>query len=83
MYNGGIDTVFSQKVIQEKSAIFTEILNVFMHNFLCQNVLIFPLYILLSRKIDTFWPKAIDKFWSGSISTVLAQKSHTKNQQYS
>ena len=82
MYNGGIGTVLAQKLIQEKSAKFTEILNVFMHNFLCQNVLIFP-YILLTRKIDRFWSKAIDKFWSGSISTVLAQKSHTKNQQYS
>ena len=46
-----------------------ELFQVFMCNFLCQNVRIFLLYILLTRRIDTFWSSGIDKFWSGGIET--------------
>ena len=38
-----------------------------MHNFLCQNIRIFPNYILLARKINIFW--------SGSISSIRNIKS--------
>ena len=38
-----------------------ELNQVFMHNFPCQEVLIFPLYILLTIQIDTFLFLAIDK----------------------
>ena len=34
-------------------------------------------YILLSKKINTFWFKSIDKFWSEGTRTVLAQKIQT------
>ena len=46
-----------------------ELFQVFKRNFLCQNVRIFLLYILLTRRIDAFWSRGIDKFWSGGIET--------------
>ena len=51
---------------------------VFMHNSLCQNVPIFPLYILLTRRIDTFWSMDIDKFWSGGIEKFWVPKMTQK-----
>ena len=65
---------------------FTKILNYtnFHEQFLLsQNVSIFPLYILLTRRIDTFWCEGITAFWSVGIRTVWYRKSQTKNQQYS
>ena len=44
-----------------------ELYQVFMHNFLYQNVSIILLHIFLTRKINTFW--------SGGISTFEAQNS--------
>ena len=41
-----------------------------MHNFLCPNAQIFPLNILLARRIDTSLSKSIDKYWSGGIETL-------------
>ena len=49
-----------------------------MLNFLDQNVQIFPLYILLTRRINTFWSKGFDKFWSGNMGTFWAQKVKEK-----
>ena len=49
-----------------------------MLNFLDQNVQIFPLYILLTRRINTFWSKGFDKFWSGNMGTFWAQKIKEK-----
>ena len=54
-----------------------------MPNFLYQNVPIFPLYILLTRRIETFWSEGIDTFWSGGTGTAWHRKSQTKNPQYS
>ena len=51
-----------------------ELCQVFMHNLLYQNIRIFALYILLTRRINTFWSKAIDRFWSGDIKTFCVQK---------
>ena len=45
-----------------------------MHKFLCQNFRIFPLYILVTRRIDTFLSKGIEKFWCEDIETYWAQK---------
>ena len=42
-----------------------ELYQVFKHNFLYKNVWIFPLYILLTSRINTFW--------SGGIKTFLSQ----------
>ena len=43
-----------------------------MHNFLCQNVRIFPNYILLlARKINTFW--------SGGISSIRNKSLYALN----
>ena len=53
-----------------------------MHDFLGQNVLIFPLLILLTRITDTFWSEGISTFWSGVIRNVCHRKS-AKIQQYS
>ena len=51
-----------------------ELYQVLMHNFLCQNILISSLYILLIRGINIFW--------SGGIATVRHRKSQTKNWRY-
>ena len=53
-----------------------------MYNFLCQNVPIFPLHILLTIRIDRFWFKGIEKFWLAHISTIWAQKSYNKNMRF-
>ena len=45
-----------------------------MHNFLCKNVWIFPLYIFLTGGINTFWFKGINKFWGEAIETFWVQK---------
>ena len=34
-----------------------------MYNFLCQAVPIFPIYTLLTERIDTFWSRNIDSIW--------------------
>ena len=44
-----------------------------MHNFVCPNVRILPLHLLLTRGIKTFWSKGIDKFCSGGTKTFWAQ----------
>ena len=51
-----------------------ELYQVFMNNFLFQNVPLFLLNILLTRRIVTFWSDGFDTFWSGGIGTVSAQK---------
>ena len=58
-----------------------ELCQVFAHNFLCQKVWLFRLYILLTKIkiIDTFWYKGIEKFWFGGMETFLAKKSYIKN----
>ena len=66
----GIDTVW--KITQEKwqySQRFWAIRSLHL-NFLFQNVQIFPLHILLTKRIDTLW--------SEGISTVWVQKNNTK-----
>ena len=39
-----------------------ELYQLYMHNFLCQNVSILPLYKLLTKKMDTVWPDGINIF---------------------
>ena len=48
-----------------------------MHNFLSQNVWIFPLYILLTRRIDSFWSGGIETFGLG-VWKHLGLKNHTR-----
>ena len=38
-----------------------------MHNLLCQNVPIFLLHTLHTRRINTFWSDGIDIYWSGAV----------------
>ena len=45
-----------------------------MRNFQCKNAPIFLLYILLTRRTDTFWSEGIDTYWYRGIEV---------NQQYS
>ena len=59
-----------------------ELYQAFMHNFLSQNVSIFPIYILLTRRINTFRSKGTDKVW-GSIETFWAQEIIHKIQKFS
>ena len=54
----GYQDILSLKITQEKSTKFTktfELHQVFMYNFQCQNVWIFPNYILHTRKTNKFW----------------------------
>ena len=44
-----------------------------MHNFLYQNICIFPLHALFTRKINILWSKSIDQFLSGGIGTFWVQ----------
>ena len=64
---------------------FELLYQVFMHNFSCQNVPIFPFYIFLTRRIDTFLSEGIDTFCSRVNETVWHRKSLRKidNRQYS
>ena len=39
-----------------------ELCQVFMHNCLCQNILIFPLYLYLTKRIDKLWSKGLTNF---------------------
>ena len=62
-----------------------ELYQVTMHNLLCQSVPMFPLCILLTRRINIFWSESIDTFWPGAIGTVwnIKTKKKKKNRQYS
>ena len=51
---------------------------VFMFNFLCQNAQIFSLYILLTRRINSFWSEDIDTVCSRGIGTFCYRKAQTK-----
>ena len=62
---------------------FLKLYQLFMNNFLSQNVPISSLYILLTKRFDTLWCEGINTFWFGSIGTVWYRKSQKKNQQYS
>ena len=74
---GGIGTVWTQKIKQKIGKTHIEIApyQVFMQNFLCKNVPIFPLYIMLTRKTNTFGSNDIDKLWTGRICTVCVQNA--------
>ena len=54
----------------------------FLHKFLYQNVLIFPLDILFKRRINTLWSDSIEAFWSEGDEPVSYKKSQTKDWQY-
>ena len=62
---------------------FRTISSLFMHNVLGGNVRVLQLYILLARRINTFWSKSFDKFWSVGIGTFGTQKLYKKNWQNS
>ena len=47
-----------------------------MYNFLCQNVLIFPMYILFTKRIETFWYRDVTNIW------VLAHFEFKINKDY-
>ena len=54
---GGISRFWVQKIRQEKLLKFTKIFalyQVFMYNFLCQTLLIFLIYILVTKIVKTF-----------------------------
>ena len=64
----GYQDILGPKIIKKNQ-------QVFMHNFACQNVLTFPLYILLTKRITTLWSESIDTFWSGATETIWHRKS--------
>ena len=54
----GYYNILSWNIRQEKLTEFMKIFELYqvsMHNVLCQNIWIFSNYILLARKINTFW----------------------------
>ena len=34
-----------------------------MYNFLCQNVLTLPMYILFTKRIEAFWSRDVTNIW--------------------
>ena len=48
-----------------------------MHNFLCENVSIFPLYIFLTRRINRFC-LTISTNFGLEISALFGHKNHTR-----
>lgn len=78
MYYGGIRAAGATIDARKTSNNYKdfELCKVFMHNFLSQNVVMFPL--LLTRRIDTFWFESIDKLWSEITRTFW----HIKPQFY-
>ena len=50
-----------------------ELYQVFIYNFLDQNLPIFSLYMLLTTIINTSWSVAFDKVWSGGIRTFCTR----------
>ena len=42
----------------------------FVYNFLWQNITILTLYIFLTRRINKFWLKGIKTFWSGNLNNI-------------
>ena len=78
----GFWVILGPKITQEKNHKDFELCWVFINNFLCQNFAIFPLYALLTKRIDTFWAKVIDPLSSWGIRIVWHRKSQMKNQQY-
>ena len=61
---GSIGTFCHTKSRQEKLLKIHkdfELYQVFIYNFLCQNILIFS--ILFTERIETFWPRDISSIW--------------------
>ena len=69
----GIKTFGAQKYQTRK------LCQVFMYNSMCLAILIFPIYVLLTKIIDIFWSKCISTFWSLGISTFWPKKIDKKN----
>ena len=42
---------------------YFELYQVFMYDFLCQNVPIFPMYILFTKITETFWSRDVTDIW--------------------
>ena len=47
-----------------------QLYQVFIYNFLCQNIPILLFHILHTRRIYTYWSDSFDKYWSGDYRTV-------------
>ena len=53
---------------------------VFMYNFLDQNALILPNYVLFTRRMNTFWSRVLKNFGLGVLRYFGSnKKSHKKN----
>ena len=72
---------FGSKFLHKKSQQVSQKTNT--HNFLCQNVSIFPLQILLTIQTDTLWLGDIDTFQSGGNAKVWRRKLKKKNRPHS
>ena len=44
-----------------------------MYNLLCQNVLVFPIYILFTKIIETFFSREVTDIW---VSAYFGLKIH-------
>ena len=93
---GCISTFWAKKIRQEKQTKFKkifELYQVFMYDFLCQTVLIFPIYILFTKKwthfrlevsvvygvLAHFEPEYFQYiYYSQKESTHFGPKTHTR-----
>ena len=80
MWVGGIRRFWVQTNHRKISNTYKgfELCQNFKHKFLSQIVPIFPLYILLTKRIDTFKCDGSDTFWSEGIGDSLAWKITSK-----
>ena len=76
--------ILDPKISQKIHNIYKDfkLCQVFLHEFLNQNLLIILLDILLKRRINTLWSDSIETFWSEDDEPVWYKKSQTKDQQY-
>ena len=83
VYNIGVLAHFGPKKSEKKLTNFIkifELYQVFMYNFLCQIVPIFPVYILFTKRIETICPGGIEThFGQGILAHFRPKKSDKKS----
>ena len=73
LWFGDKETFWTQKITQEKlTKLIKKITS--SHIIFCAKIFGYAHYILLTRRINTFRSKSIDKFWSRGIKTFSTQK---------
>ena len=68
----------SQTIKTDKVHKEMELYQVFMYNFMCRTALIFSIFTLFTKRIDTFWSGGISTCSSGVIRHFGLQKQTRK-----